>query len=317
MFQGGRVLLSIENVTKRYEGHTAVDDLSLVIEPGVIYGLLGPNGAGKTTTIRMTMGIIQPDEGRIEILGEPFNESLKEKIGYLPEERGLYRKMKVLEHLVFLAEIKGLPAKTAAERASGWLERVDLAGWEDKPVEALSKGMQQKIQFISTIIHEPRLVILDEPFSGLDPINTQLLKDVIVEMKDEGRTVILSTHLMDQVEKLCEKICLINKGRKILEGSLSEIKMKFSKNVVSMRFAGDVRDLERHPDVEKVTEFGQGLSVTLSEGADPADMLRHALDRGRVDRFEVGEMSLHDIFISRVKAKGGDLDEEDAARSKA
>ena len=310
-------MLSIENVTKRYDGHTAVDDLSLKIEPGVIYGLLGPNGAGKTTTIRMTMGIIQPDEGTIEILGEPFSESLKEKIGYLPEERGLYRKMKVLEHLVFLAQIKGLSAKTAAERASRWLERVDLAGWEDKPVEALSKGMQQKIQFISTIIHEPQMVILDEPFTGLDPINTQLLKDVIVEMKNEGRTVILSTHLMDQVEKLCERICLINKGRKVLEGGIQDIKMRFSKNVVAMRFAGDARELEAHPDVEKVTEFGQGLSVTLSDGADPAVMLRHALDRGRVDRFEVGEMSLHDIFITQVKAKGGDLDEEDAAGSKA
>ncbi len=186
------------------------------------------------------MGIIQPDEGKIEILGEPFSESLKEKIGYLPEERGLYRKMKVLEHLVFLAEIKGLPAKTAAERARSWLERVDLGGWEDKPVEALSKGMQQKIQFISTIIHEPQIVILDEPFTGLDPINTQMLKDVIVEMKNEGRTVILSTHLMEQVEKLCEKICLINKGRKVLEGGIQEIKMRFSKNVVAMRFTGDV-----------------------------------------------------------------------------
>ena len=310
-------MLSIENVTKRYEGHTAVDDLSLMIEPGVIYGLLGPNGAGKTTTIRMTMGIIQPDEGKIEILGEPFSESLKEKIGYLPEERGLYRKMKVLEHLVFLAEIKGLSAKTAAERAKRWLERVDLAGWEDKPVEALSKGMQQKIQFISTIIHEPQMVILDEPFTGLDPINTQLLKDVIFEMKNEGRTVILSTHLMDQVEKLCEKICLINKGRKILEGGLQDIKMRFSKNVVAMRFTGDAGELEAHPDVEKVTEFGQGLSVTLSEGADPASMLRHALDKGRVDKFEVGEMSLHDIFIAQVRAEGGDLDEEDAAGSKA
>jgi ABC-2 type transport system ATP-binding protein len=310
-------LLSIENVTKRYEGHTAVDDLSLTIEPGVIYGLLGPNGAGKTTTIRMTMGIIEPDEGKIEILGEPFSESLKERIGYLPEERGLYRKMKVLDHIVFLAEIKGLSSKTATERAGRWLERVDLAGWEDKPVEALSKGMQQKIQFISTIIHEPQMVILDEPFAGLDPINTQLLKDVIVEMKDEGRTVILSTHLMEQVEKLCERICLINRGRKVLEGDLADIKMRFSKNVVSMKFSGDVRELEAHPDVEKVSEFGQDLSVTLSEGADPAKMLRHALDRGRVDRFEVGEMSLHDIFIAQVRMEGGELDEEDAAGSQA
>ena len=183
-------MLSIENVTKRYEGHTAVDDLSLTIEPGVVYGLLGPNGAGKTTTIRMIMGIIEPDEGKIEIFGEPFSESMKERIGYLPEERGMYRKMKVIDHIVFLAEIKGMTAKAAAGRAKQWLERVDLAGWEDKPVEALSKGMQQKIQFISTVIHEPQMVILDEPFTGLDPINTQLLKDVIIEMKDEGLSLI-------------------------------------------------------------------------------------------------------------------------------
>jgi len=310
-------LLSIENVTKRYEGHTAVDDLSLTIEPGVVYGLLGPNGAGKTTTIRMIMGIIEPDEGKIEIFGEPFSESMKERIGYLPEERGMYRKMKVIDHIVFLAEIKGMTAKAAAGRAKQWLERVDLAGWEDKPVEALSKGMQQKIQFISTVIHEPQMVILDEPFTGLDPINTQLLKDVIIEMKDEGRTVILSTHLMDQVEKLCERICLINRGRKVLEGGLGEIKMRFSKNVVSMRYSGSKRELESHPDVEKVGEFGQGLSVTLAEGADPSSMLRFALDHGRVDRFEVGELSLHDIFISQVRAKGGELDEENAARGKA
>ena len=310
-------MLSIENVTKRYAGLTAVDNLSLTIEPGVIYGLLGPNGAGKTTMIRMAMGIIEPDEGKIEIFGESLSESLKERIGYLPEERGLYRKMKILDHIVFLAEIKGVPAKTAADRASRWLERVDLAGWEDKPVEALSKGMQQKIQFISTVIHEPQMVILDEPFSGLDPINTQLLKDVIVEMKDEGRTVILSTHLMDQVEKLCERICLINRGRKVLEGGISEIKMSFSKNVVAMRFFGDVRELESHPDIEKVDEFGQDLSVTLVEGADPGVMLRHALDRGRVDRFEVGEMSLHDIFITKVREEGGELDEEDASGGQA
>jgi len=310
-------LLSIENVTKRYEGHTAVDDLSLKIEPGVIYGLLGPNGAGKTTTIRMTMGIIQPDEGKIEIFGESFNESLKEKIGYLPEERGLYRKMKVIDHLVFLASIKGVPGKAAEERAAGWLKRVDLGGWEDKPVEALSKGMQQKIQFISTVIHEPQMVILDEPFTGLDPINTQLLKDIIIEMKKEGRTIILSTHLMDQVEKLCERICLINRGRKVLEGRIADIKMRFSKNMVSLRFSGDAALLESHPEVERVGEYGQDLSVTLKEGADPGDVLRYALDRGRVDRFEIGEMSLHDIFIAQVGARGGDTGEEDAAGGKA
>ncbi len=304
-------MLSIENVTKRYDGHTAVDDISLVIEPGGVFGLLGPNGAGKTTIIRMVMNIIQPDEGRISIFGEPLNEKMKEKVGYLPEERGMYRKMKVIDHLVFLGEIKGISASVALERSNKWLGKVGLADWRDKTVESLSKGMQQKIQFISTVLHKPQLVILDEPFSGLDPINTEMLKDIITEMKDQGKTVVLSTHLMDQVEKLCNRICLINKGRKILEGGLADIKMKMSKNVVSIRFSGDRGLLENRPDVEKIVDFGNDLSITLRDGADPNGILRHALDNGRVERFEIGEMSLHDIFIAKVKEKGGEIDEED------
>ncbi|MBN2183731.1 MAG: ATP-binding cassette domain-containing protein [Candidatus Krumholzibacteriota bacterium] len=305
------MLLSIKNVTKRYDGHTAVDDLSLVVEPGGIYGLLGPNGAGKTTTIRMIMNIIQPDEGSIDIFDAPLSEKTKEKIGYLPEERGMYRKMKVLDHLVFLGEIKGIDRSTAVMRANEWLDRVELGDWRDKEVEALSKGMQQKIQFISTVLHDPQLVILDEPFSGLDPINTQILKDIIITMKNEGRTVILSTHLMDQVEKLCERICLINKGRKVLEGKLSELKLKFSKNVVSMRFSGDKKILEGYPDVEKISEFGNDLSINLKDGADPNRILSFAIEKGQVERYEIGEISLHDIFIIKVKEKGGELDEED------
>ncbi len=304
-------MLSIKNITKRYDGHPAVDDLSLVVEPGGIYGLLGPNGAGKTTTIRMIMNIIQPDEGSIDIFDAPLSEKTKEKIGYLPEERGMYRKMKVLDQLVFLGEIKGINRSTAIKRANEWIDRVDLGDWRDKEVETLSKGMQQKVQFISTVLHDPQLVILDEPFSGLDPINTQILKDIIVDMKNEGRTVILSTHLMDQVEKLCERICLINKGKKVLEGRLSDIKLKFSKNVVSMRFSGDKNLLEEHPDVEKISEFGQDLSLNLKEGADPNRVLRFALENGQVDRYEIGEVSLHDIFIIKVKEEGGELDEED------
>jgi ABC-2 type transport system ATP-binding protein len=310
-------LLDIRNVIKRYDGVTAVDDFSLTIEPGGIYGLLGPNGAGKTTTIRMIMGIIEPDEGEISVFGEPFSEKTKERIGYLPEERGLYRKMKVLDHLVFLGEIKGVPAKVAAERSIAWMRRLDLAGWEQKTVESLSKGMQQKIQFISTLLHEPELMILDEPFTGLDPINTQLLKDIVMEMKSEGRTIVLSTHLMDQVEKLCESICLINRGRTVLEGDLAEIKMRFSKNVLTIRYRGDHRILESHPGVERVSTFGQELSVSLKEGADPNEILRAAVENGRVDRFEIGEMSLHDIFISQVKEKGGEVRDEDAEGSQA
>ncbi len=304
-------MLSIENVVKRYDGHTAVDNLSLTIEPGGVFGLLGPNGAGKTTTIRMVMNILEPDEGSIRLFDEPINEKAKEKIGYLPEERGMYRKMKVLDQLIFLGEIKGISSSVAEQRAKEWLDRVELGDWADKTVETLSKGMQQKIQFISTVLHNPQLVILDEPFSGLDPINTQILKDIIIEMKDEGRTVVLSTHLMDQVEKLCQRICLIDKGKKVLEGKLADIKMEFSKNVISLRFDGDRKILEGHPKVEKITDFGQELSVTLSAGTDPNEILRYALDNGRVDRFEMGEMSLHDIFITQVKERGGDTDEKD------
>lgn len=310
-------MLEIRDVTKRFDGHTAVDGLSLTIEPGSIYGLLGPNGAGKTTTIRMAMGIIEPDEGSITIFGEPFSESTKEGIGYLPEERGMYRKMKVIDHLVFLGEIKGVDSSTARDRATRWLERVELEGWEEKPVEALSKGMQQKIQFISTVLHEPRLVILDEPFTGLDPINTQMLKDIIEEMKAAGRTVVLSTHLMDQVEKLCEKICLINRGEKILEGDISRIKMEFSMNVVNLRFSGDRAAMQTSPDVEKITEYGQELSLSLREGTDPEKILRLALDNGRVEGFEIGRMSLHDIFIAKVREEGGVVDEKDVTGGQA
>ena len=220
--------------------------------------------------------------------------------------------MKVLDHLVFLGEIKGVRAATAAERARRWLERVDLGGWADKTVESLSKGMAQKVQFISTVLHDPKLVILDEPFSGLDPINTQLLQDIIEEMRREGRTVILSTHLMDQVEKLCDRICLIDKGRTVLEGRLSDIKMRFSKNVIAMRYSGSREHLERHPGVELVRTFGQEYSITLRSGSDTNAMLRHALEGGRVERFELGEMSLHDIFIAQVTAKGGEAGDEAA-----
>ena len=307
-------MLEIESITKRYDGVTAVDSLSLVIEPGSIYGLLGPNGAGKTTTLRMIMGIIEPDEGEVRVFGEPLSERIKDGIGYLPEERGLYRKMKVLEHLVFLGQIKGVPAGEARERGKKWLRRLELADWADKTVEALSKGMQQKIQFISTVLHEPKLIILDEPFTGLDPINTQLLKDIIDEMQREGRTVVLSTHLMDQVEKLCKKICLINKGKKVLDGALADIKMSYSRNVVTIGFSGDPAHLEGYPGVERVRAFGQELSVTLKPGTDTNELLRHALAGGRVERFEIGEMSLHDIFIAKVTEEGGEVIDEASHR---
>jgi ABC-2 type transport system ATP-binding protein len=207
-----------------------------------------------------------------------------------------------------------VPARTAAERGRKWLDRMELGGWADKTVESLSKGMQQKLQFISTILHEPKLIVLDEPFTGLDPINTQLLKDVIDEMQREGRTVVLSTHVMEQVEKLCRRICLINKGKTVLEGLLADIKMRFSKNVVTLRYAGDRAHLERHPGVERVSADGQDFTLTLKAGTHTNEILRHAIEGGRVERFELGEMSLHDIFIAQVREKGGEVDEALHAR---
>ncbi len=304
-------MLEINQVTKRYDSVKAVDSLSLLIEPGGIYGLLGPNGAGKTTTIRMVMRIIEPDEGEIKVFGEVFEESMKDRIGYLPEERGLYRKMKVLELVIFLAEIKGVSRDEAEKRGRYWIDRVGLSEWEDKNLESLSKGMQQKIQFISTVIHQPDLIILDEPFAGLDPINTEVLKDIVMDLKSEGRTIVLSTHLMDQVEKLCERICLINRGRKVLEGELAAIKRRFSEDVVMLKYSGDKRDIEGIPGVEGVTDFGKQLSVTLKPEVDGRDFLRAVLGRGGdVEKFEMGEMSLNDIFISKVKEEGGEVEDE-------
>jgi ABC-2 type transport system ATP-binding protein len=217
--------IRLDAVTKRFGGHVAVDRLDLRVPAGCVYGLLGPNGSGKTTTIRMIMGILLPDEGRATLLGADPDER-RHLVGYLPEERGLYKKMKVLEVLTFLAEIRGIPRGVGRARARGWLERLDLGAWADRRVEDLSKGMQQKVQFIGTVLHEPRVLILDEPFSGLDPINQDVLEEIMLELRGQGATVLFSTHLMDQAERLCERVCLISRGRRVLEGDLAEIKRR-------------------------------------------------------------------------------------------
>ncbi len=296
-------ILSLQHITKRFDGVVAVDDLSLEISEGRLYGLLGPNGAGKTTTIRMIMNIIVPDSGRIELFGEPFQEALKDRIGYLPEERGLYGKMKITDLLIFLAAIKGVPKHEAGSRADAWLERFDLSEWRDKPVESLSKGMQQKLQFIATVLHDPALIILDEPFAGLDPVNTNLLKDIMLDLRQKGRTIIFSTHRMEQVEKLCERICLINKGREVLEGDLSDIKRSAGRNTVRIEFDGDVAFLNDSRLVRSKDYYGNYVEVRLQENADPQSLLRSALQHGAVTRFEVAEPSLNDIFIEVVGGK--------------
>jgi ABC-2 type transport system ATP-binding protein len=299
--------LEVRNISKTYGDFRAVQDLSFKIPAGTVYGLLGPNGAGKTTTIRMVMNIILPDEGSIRVLDQTMTEKMKERIGYLPEDRGLYPKMKVGELLLFLAGIKGLGRERARAAGDAWLRRFDLADWEDKKVEQLSKGMQQKIQFIVTVIHEPELIILDEPFAGLDPVNTKLIKDIMLEMKERGRTVVFSTHRMEQVEMICDNICLINKARMVLEGNLSEIKKRHGKNTVVLEYEGDAGFIKSLPEVEKIDDYGKYMEIKLRESADPQDLLSKLIGQIRIGRFEVQEPSLNAIFIEKV----GERHEED------
>jgi ABC-2 type transport system ATP-binding protein len=227
--------LKLENITKHYDGKAAVEDLSLEVPQGVIYGMIGPNGAGKTTTIRMVMDIIAPDSGRIVFDGHEVDRSFRNRVGYLPEERGLYKKMTLKEVITYLAELKGYPRSKIGPAIRPWLERMGLVEYELKKVEELSKGMAQKLQFITTVLHEPDIVILDEIFSGLDPINIELIKDVLLDIKRQGRTVLFSTHVMEQAEKLCDSICMISRGRKVLDGKLGEVKSRFGRNTRGKR----------------------------------------------------------------------------------
>ncbi len=293
--------LELSGVTKTFGERKAVDRLDLQVPAGSVFGLLGPNGAGKSTTIRMALNILAPDEGSVRVLGAPHSDGLGDRVGYLPEERGLYLKMKVVDLLVYMAAIKGVPAVESRRRIGGWLERMELAEWRDRKVQDLSKGMQQKIQFIATILHEPDLVVLDEPFAGLDPINTNLLKDIVIELHASGRTIVFSTHIMEQAERLCDSICLINGGRKVLEGSLVEVKGRYGRDTVALRFEGDGAFLSEHPLVRAVNNYTSYVELRLRDGADPQALLADLVGRVQVRRFEVVEPSLHDIFIERVR----------------
>ena len=293
--------LRLERVTKRFGDFTAVDGLSLSVSPGRIFGLLGPNGAGKTTTIRMIVGITEPDSGRVEIFGGPPGPQTQNRIGYLPEERGLYKKMRVGEQLRFFGELKGMTAREADGAADRWLSRLKLADRKTSRTESLSKGMQQKIQFIATVMHEPDLLILDELFSGLDPVNVELMKDVVLELKAEGRAIIFSTHMMQHAEQLCDDICLINRSRKVLSGSLREVKSGFGRNAVSLRVEGGDGVLEDRALVASLKPDGECVEALLAESADPQELLRRLVSAGaRVSKFERVEPSLHDIFIAKV-----------------
>ena len=298
--------VELRGVTKRFAGHTAVRDLDLTVPAGAVYGLLGPNGAGKTTTIRMIMAIIAPDAGSVRLFGQAKRgRDLSQKIGYLPEERGLYRKMKVIDMLVFLAQIKGVEGRHAKKSAVEWLELLGLSDWVDKKVDDLSKGMQQKVQFISTLQHEPDLVILDEPFAGLDPVNTQVMKNVIVQLTRRGTTTLFSTHIMEQAEKLCDAVCIIARGAKVVDGPLNEVKRKHggSHVVVAVEngldsVAGIVNDRSL---VSKADNYGQYAELELVEGADAQRLLHGLVSSGAtVTRFEIAEPTLNKIFIDLV-----------------
>ncbi|MGD0483059.1 MAG: ATP-binding cassette domain-containing protein [Gemmatimonadales bacterium] len=302
-------VVDIERITKRFSGHVAVADLSLSVPRGAVYGLLGPNGAGKTTTIRMVMDIIIPDEGVVRLFGdERGGRHHSARIGFLPEERGLYKKMKVRDVLVFLAEVKGVPRAVAAQKADHWLERLDLGEWRLRKCEELSKGMQQKVQFISTMLHSPELLILDEPFSGLDPINQQELKDIIVELSRGGTTIIFSTHQMDVAEKICDHVCIIARGRKVLDGGLAAVKREHGGTHVAVAFEdGDDKAMSVLADrdlVSKADDYGPYAELAMAEGADPQRLLERLVQSGaRLRRFEHIEPSLHRIFLDKVGAE--------------
>jgi ABC-2 type transport system ATP-binding protein len=293
--------IAVENVTKRFDTVVAVSDLSLHVEQGAVFGLLGPNGAGKTTTLRMIMHILAPDEGSVQVMGQAASERTQDLVGYLPEERGLYSKMKVREVLVFLAALKGLSEAEAAVRVHAWLERLGLAEWSEKKINDLSKGMQQKAQFIAAVVHRPPLLILDEPFTGLDPVNATLIKDIMLELREKGATIILSTHRMEQVEMMCDAICLINHGRSVLAGDLRAIKKSYGKNTLRIEYSGDDNFLDLPDLVEKLNHFGAVVEAKLRPGADPQEILKAAVARGvRLTRFELVEPPLNDIFIEKV-----------------
>jgi ABC-2 type transport system ATP-binding protein len=305
--------IDIVRVTKRYAEHTAVRDLTLRVPSGSVYGLLGPNGAGKTTTIRMMLNIIAPDSGTIHIFGRPSSDpKITERMGYLPEERGLYRKMQVKRVLKFLAELKGVKGSEADRRIDEWLERLSLKtpekDWGLSKVDELSRGMQQKVQFIGTLLHDPDLVILDEPFSGLDPINAQALKDTVVELKKRGKTVIFSTHLMDNAERLCDSVCIIANGDKVLDGSITDVKEEHGQRNIALALEGDGMQviasiLRDHTLVTRADDSNRFFEIEMAPGADPQELLRRIVESGAsVQRFEMIQPSLHQIFLQKVGA---------------
>jgi len=310
-------VVRLRGVNKAFGSNQAVRDLDFELPRGTVCGLLGPNGAGKTTAIRIMLDILGPDSGTVELLGEPVSADVREKVGYLPEERGMYQKMKVGEQLTFFGEIKGMSHGDARRESMRWLERLELDDRADDRVDSLSKGMQQKVQFIATILHDPELLILDEPFSGLDPINSELLREIVVERKETGTTVLFSTHMIDDAERICDRVCMIAGARKVLDGTLVDVRAESGRKDVILVFDGDRDFLGSLPDAS-VIDHGRRAEVRLREGADPQEVLRAAVSAGaRVEKFEIAEPSLREIFLERAGARGLPATELEAARAQA
>lgn len=300
--RGSDVSLRVLNITKRFGDFTAVEDLSFDVRAGRVFGFLGPNGAGKTTTIRMIVGITAPDEGSISLFGESISSTIQNRIGYLPEERGLYKKMKVVDQLKYFAELKGVSRSAADKKIDFWLERMGLGEWKKAKTTDLSKGMQQKIQFISTVLHDPDLLILDEPFSGLDPVNVEFMIDVLAEFRAQHKTVIFSTHLMETAERLCHDIILINKARKVIGGTLREVKESYGTNLIAFRGSNADNVIGDKSLVERVVSHADEQELHLADGVDPQQVLKALLEAGAsITKFEITEPSLNDIFIEKVK----------------
>jgi len=292
--------VEIRAVTKRFGDFVAVNDISLNVPAGSIYGILGPNGAGKTTTIRMICGIFGPDRGSVQVLGAPSALSVRNRVGYLPEEKGLYKKMTALDLLTYFGGLKGVAPAEARRRGKALMERYGLGEHVNKKAEAMSKGMHQKLQLLVTVLHEPELLILDEPFSGLDPVNHDTMRDLILDQRRAGRTILFSTHNMESAEKMCDHVCLFNRGQKVLDGTMSGVKANHSGGVI-LEYDGDAGFLQELPEVDRVNDSTRYAEVFLKDSIPPHALLKKAMERLTIRRFEISQPSLHEIFVRTVK----------------
>ncbi len=299
-------MLQVNELRKTYTTTVALDGVTFDVKPGEIFGLLGPNGAGKTTTIRISLGIIEPDSGTVRYNGNELTPDMKNMLAYLPEERGLYRKSKVIDVLVYFGSLRGIQPGEAKKRADIWLKKFELSDYGNRKVDELSKGMQQKVQFISCLLHKPELLILDEPFSGLDPVNQIIMKDMMQELKQAGKTIIFSTHQMDQAERLCDRICLINRGKVVLYGELSEIKKNYGSKAIHLEFDGESSGLRQLSDMAAMDLYENYAEIKMKDGAASQAFLRKAIDLVTVTKFSMQEASLNSIFIEAVGGKNVD-----------